>query len=237
MKAFVLCGGEGTRLRPYTYTVPKPMLPIAGKPIVQYVLENLMRAGIKDFTLTLGYLAEQFEEYFKNGKELGVKIEHAVEDEKLNTAGSVLPHKDKVKGTFVVVMGDHITNIDVKKMLSEHKNSGAVVSIALLRKKIPLQFGIAQVDGSGLVTTFREKPLIEYLYNVAIYVCEPEIFNYINEKEDFAQDVFPRILENGGKINSFIFDGVWFDIGQVSEYERLNEEFQTAQLLKDLGHK
>ncbi|MFH1394085.1 MAG: nucleotidyltransferase family protein [Candidatus Micrarchaeota archaeon] len=237
MKAFVLCGGEGTRLRPYTYTTPKPMLPIGGKPILQYVIENLRRGGLKDFVLTSGYLAGKIEEYFGDGAELGVKIEHAKETEKLNTAGSVLPHKSKVKGTFVVAMGDHITNIDVKKMLESHKKSGAVASIALLRKKIPLQFGIAQTDEAGFVTGFQEKPLIEYLYNVAIYVFEPEIFNYINEKDDFARDVFPRILKNGGKINSFIFDGVWFDIGQVSEYERLNEEFETSQLLKDLHHK
>jgi len=233
MKAFILCGGEGTRLRPYTYTTPKPMLPVGGKPILQYVVENLKRGGVKDITLTSGYLAEQISEYFGDGSKMGLKIENVIETEKLDTAGSVLPHKDKVKGTFVVAMGDHITNIDIKKMVDSHKKSGAIATIALLQKKIPVQFGIAEVEG-GCVKGFREKPLLEHLYNVAIYVFEPEIFNYIEEKEDFARQVFPRLLEKGEKINAFLFNDVWFDIGQISEYERLNEEFETARLFREL---
>ena len=233
MKAFILCGGEGTRLRPYTYTTPKPMLPVGGKPILQYVVENLKRAGIKDYVLTVGYLHEQISGYFSDGSKFGVKMEYAVEDEKLNTAGSVLPHKDKVNETFVVAMGDHVTNIDIKKMVAQHKKSGAIATIALLKHSIPIQFGIAE-GKDGLVTGFREKPLLEHLYNVAIYVLETGILDYIKPKEDFARDVFPRMLKKGEKINAFIFDDVWFDVGSVAEYKRLNEEFETSQLLKDL---
>lgn len=233
MKAFVLCGGEGKRLQPYTYTTPKPMLTVGDKPILQYVVENLKRAGIKDYVLTVGYLHEQIKDYFGDGSKFGVKIEYAVEKEKLDTAGSVLPHKDKVKGTFVVAMGDHITNIDLKDMVEQHRKSGAIATIALLKAKLPLQFGVAEVKG-GIVTAFKEKPLLEHLYNVAIYVFEPEIFDYIKPKEDFARHVFPRMLEKGERINAYIFDDVWFDIGQISEYERLNEEFDTFKLLKDL---
>lgn len=233
MKAFILCGGEGTRLRPYTYTTPKPMLPVGGKPILQYVFENLKRAGITDCILTVGYLHERFSEHFGDGSAFGMRIEYAVEEEKLDTAGSILPHKGKVDGTFVVAMGDHITNIDIADMLRHHKKSGAIATIALLRKRIPIQFGIAEV-GDGFITGFREKPLLEHLYNVAIYVFEPEIFKYIGPKEDFARHVFPRMLDAGEKISAYIFDDVWFDIGQISEYERLNEEFETSRLLRDL---
>ncbi len=233
MRAFILCGGEGTRLRPYTHTTPKPMLPIGGKPILQYVIENLKRAGLKDYVFTVGYLHEQISDYFGDGSKFGVKIEYAIEKEKLDTAGSVLPHKDKVKGTFVVVMGDHITNINIKDMVEKHKKSGAVATIALLKNEIPIQFGVAEVK-DGWVTGFKEKPLIKQLYNVAIYVFEPKIFDYIKPKEDFAKHVFPRMLEKGEKINAYIFDDIWFDIGHIKEYERLNEEFETSKLLKDL---
>jgi NDP-sugar pyrophosphorylase family protein len=233
MKAFVLCGGEGKRLQPYTYTTPKPMLTVGDKPILQYVVENLKRAGIKDYVFTVGYLHEQIRDYFGDGSRFGVKIEYAVEKEKLDTAGSVLPHKDKVKCKFVVAMGDHITNIDLKDMVEQHRKSGAIATIALLKAKLPLQFGVAEVK-DGLVTTFKEKPLLEHLYNVAIYVFEPKIFDYIKPKEDFAKHVFPRMLEKGERINAYVFDDVWFDIGQISEYERLNEEFDTFRLLKDL---
>ncbi|MBU0532123.1 nucleotidyltransferase family protein [Candidatus Micrarchaeota archaeon] len=236
MKAFILAGGEGTRLRPYTYATPKPMLPIGGKPILQYVIENIKRAGIKDYLLTVGYLHEQITNYFGNGSKFDVRIEYAIENEKMNTAGSVLPHADKVNSTFIVAMGDHITNIDIKKMIEHHKKTGAIATIALLQHQIPIQFGMAEVE-NGLVTGFKEKPILNHLYNVAIYVFEPEIFKYIKSKEDFAKDVFPRMLKKGEKISAFIFDDVWFDIGQVSEYERLNEEFETSKLLKDLGSK
>lgn len=233
MKAFILCGGEGTRLRPYTYSTPKPMLPIGGKPILGYVIGNLKKAGIKDHTLTIGYLHEQIEEYVGDGSKLGVKIECAVETKRLNTAGSVLPHKDKVDSTFVVAMGDHITNIDMKDMIKQHKKSGAIATIALLKHKIPIQYGVAEVD-KGAVTGFKEKPVIEQLYNVAIYVFEPEVFKYIKPKEDFAKDVFPRMLRQGEKINAYIFDDIWFDIGQKEDYDRLNQDAETSKLLKDL---
>jgi len=233
MKAFILCGGEGTRLRPYTYTTPKPMLPVGGKPILQYVFENLKRAGITDCICTVGYLHEKFSDHFGDGSGFGMHIEYAVEKEKLDTAGSVLPHKGKVDGTFVVAMGDHITNIDIADMVRHHREGGNIATIALLRKRIPIQFGIAEVE-DGLIKGFREKPLIEHLYNVAIYVFEPDIFRYIGPKEDFARHVFPRMLEAGEKMTAYIFEDVWFDIGQISEYERLNEEFETSRLLRDL---
>ena len=233
MKTFVLCGGEGTRLKPYTYSVPKPMLIVGGKPILWYVIQNLKKNGLKDLVLTVGYKHEQIEEYFKDGKEFGVKIEYAIENEALNTAGSILAYKDKVKETFVVVMGDHLTNIDLKKMIEFHKKEKAVATIALLKSKIPLEFGVAEIS-ERTVQAFREKPLLEHNYNVAIYVFEPKIFEYINEKEDFAKNVFPRMLERGERIAPYLFEDVWFDIGRISDYERLDELFKVVKLAMDL---
>jgi mannose-1-phosphate guanylyltransferase/phosphomannomutase len=233
MKAFILAGGEGTRLRPHTYKTPKPLLKLGGKPILTYVIENIKRAGITDYVVTVGYLHEQIVDYFGDGSDLGVNLEYAIEKERLNTAGSVLPHKDKVKGTFVVAMGDHVTNLDISDLIEHHKKSGAIATIALLKHKIPIEFGVVEVK-DGMVTGFKEKPVLEQLYNIAIYVFEPEIFDHIKPKEDFARDVFPRMLEKGEKINAYIFDDVWFDIGHLDEYERLNEEFEASKLLKDL---
>jgi mannose-1-phosphate guanylyltransferase len=233
MKAFILAGGEGTRLRPYTYKTPKPMMRIGNKPILQYVIENLARAGIEEFIITSGYKHEQIVDYFGDGSEFGVKIEHAIESEKLNTAGSILPHKSKIDDTFIVAMGDHITNIDIRSMLNKHEENKSPATIALLREQVPLQFGIAEVK-DGFVSSFREKPLLTHLYNVAIYAFEPSIFDFIQEKEDFAKDVFPRMMENNEKIGAFIFEDVWYDIGNVEEYERLVKEFESAKLTKDL---
>jgi len=231
MKAVILAGGEGTRLRPYTYETPKPMLPIGEekKPILYYVIENLKRAGIKDLIITAGYKHEKIIEYFGDGKKFGVNIEYSIEKEKLNTAGSVLPLRDKLKETFVVVMGDHITNIDIRKMVEQHKKSGCIATIALLKGKIPIEYGVAEVK-NGRIVEFQEKPAIEKLYNTAIYAFEPEIFNYIREKEDFAKNVFPRLLKMKKSINAYIFEGLWYDIGRVVDYERLNKELKMREI-------
>ncbi|MFH0738120.1 MAG: nucleotidyltransferase family protein [Candidatus Micrarchaeota archaeon] len=233
MKTFILAGGEGTRLRPYTYTTPKPMLPLGGKPILQYVIGNLRKSGLKDLTITCGYKHEQISGYFGDGSKSGVKIEYSVEKERMNTAGSILPLKNKAKETFVVVMGDHLTNLDLSDMIKSHKKSGAIATIALYKSKVPLEYGVAKMEGASIVG-FSEKPVQEHLFNTAIYVFEPAIFDYIKEKEDFAKDVFPRMLASKKKINGYIFEGVWFDIGRVSDYERFMEMFGMVELLKRL---
>jgi NDP-sugar pyrophosphorylase family protein len=234
MKTFVLAGGEGTRLKPYTYSTPKPMLMLGGKPILEYVLQNLKKAGIKDAIITAGYHHEQIMDYFGDGKKLGMKLEYAIEKERMNTAGSILPHKDKVDGTFAVVMGDHLTNLDLSDMLKQHKESGAMATIALFKDSMPLEYGVADVE-DGLIKGFKEKPMLEHLYNTAIYIFEPEVFDYIKEKEDFAKNVIPRLLSEKKKVGAYVFDDVWFDIGRISDYERFVELFRVVKLLKDLG--
>ena len=233
MKALILAGGEGTRLRPYTYSTPKPMLMVGGRPILQYVIENLKRAGLNDIVITCGYKHEQIRDYFGDGSKCGVKIEYCVEKVKLNTAGSILPCRGKVKETFVVVMGDHLTNIDLAKMVENHRKNGAIATMALYNSSMPLEYGVVRIEGSD-VAGFTEKPVLAHLYNTAIYVFEPEIFDYIKEKEDFARDVFPRLLKAKKKINAYVFEDVWFDIGRVSDYERLDEMFKVVKLVCDL---
>ncbi len=232
MKTFVLCGGEGTRLKPYTYSMPKSMLMVGGKPILWYVISNLKKNGFSDLIFTVGYKKEQIMDYFGDGKKFGVKIEYAIEEEPKNTAGSILPYKGRVKETFVVVMGDQLTNIDIRALLSHHKKSKAVATVALQRNKIPLEYGVARVQG-GVITEFVEKPVIENFINTAIYIFEPGIFDYIKEKEDFGKNVLPRLLKEGKIITAYVFDEVWFDIGRVSDYERLNELFNVVNLLNN----
>ncbi|MFH0884559.1 MAG: nucleotidyltransferase family protein [Candidatus Micrarchaeota archaeon] len=236
MRVFVLAGGEGTRLRPYTYSVPKPMLMLGGKPILGYVLDNLKRAGMKDIMITVGYRHEAITSYFGDGSGFGLKIDYSIEKEKLNTAGSIAHFKGRVKETFAVVMGDHLTDIDMADMLKHHKKSGAIATIALYHAKTPLEYGVAKVE-SGKVVGFAEKPLLEHNYNTAIYLFEPEIFEYIKGKEDFAKDVFPRLLEAKKPINAYIFDGIWFDIGRVSDYERFVELFSLMRFMKTMEGK
>ncbi len=230
-KAFVLCGGKGTRLRPYTYSIPKPMLPLGRKPILEFVIDNLKANEITDIYLTVGYLKEQIQDYFGNGKKLGVRLHYSLEAEAMNTAGSILPLRKEAGETFVVVMGDHLTTINLKELIAFHKKRGAIATIGLKRQGVPLEYGIAHVDEHGLVKSFQEKPIVENLVNTAIYVFEPEIFKYIKPKDDFAKDVFPRMLAKKEKIASYIFQEYWMDIGRTQDYEQMNQLISTTDLV------
>lgn len=232
VKAVILCGGLGTRLRPYTYEVPKPMMRIGEKPILQYVIDHLKECGIADVILTSGYLHEKIQEYFKDGKKFGVKIQHSIEKEALNTAGSVLTVSGDLKEPFLVVMGDAITDVDLKGMMDSHKKSKAIATVALLKHKTKIHYGVAKIE-NGCVSEFQEKPELEHYINIGIYIFQPEIFKYIKEKEDFAKDVFPRLLKSGQKINAYkIEEGVWIDIGRKEEYEKLKDGEEIKKMLK-----
>jgi NDP-sugar pyrophosphorylase family protein len=222
MKTFVLCGGLGTRLRPLTYKTPKPMLLVGGKPILFYVVDNLKKNGFTNIVLTVGYLNDQIKAYFGDGSKFGVKIEYLVEEEMQNTAGSILPYKGKINETFAVVMGDHLTNVNIKKMLEFHRKSKALVSMALQKQELKIDYGVVEISGD-YVTAFREKPVIENFINTGMYIFEPKIFDYIKEKEDFAKNVFPRVMEKGERIAAYHLPDEWFDIGRLSDYETAGE--------------
>lgn len=234
MKAFVLCGGQGTRLRPYTYTIPKPMLPLGRRPILEYVVRNLKSNGVSDIVLTVGYLKEQIKSHFGSGSSLGVRISYSEEKEQLNTAGSILPLKNGVKDAFIVQMGDHFSRLDLRQMLAFHKKQGGIATVAFKRQGIPLEYGIADIDAGGHVTAFKEKPIVQNLVNAGIYIFEPAIFDYIRPKEDFARQVFPRLMASGKKINAYVFDDYWLDIGRTSDYEKLNEIISIIETVTEM---
>lgn len=221
-KVVILCGGKGTRLRPYTYTIPKPMLPLGRKPILEYVINHLKSHGFTDLLLTVGYLKERIMEYFGDGSRFGVKLTYYTEEESANTAGSIIPTKNEISETFMVVMGDHLSRVNLSDVWDYHKEKGGIATIALKRMGMPLEYGIAELNEKGRIMGFREKPIIENLVNAGVYIFEPRIFDYIKEKDDFAQNVFPRLLENNESIYGFVFDEYWVDIGRVQDYENIN---------------
>lgn len=232
MKAVVLCGGKGTRLRPYTYSIPKPMLPLGRKPILEFVLNNLSAHGFKDIIFTVGYLKESIMSYFGDGSKFGVNIQYFIEDDKeRNTAGSILPCKECLDSTFLVIMGDHLTSIDLRKLADFHKKKGATATIALKKTGIPLEYGIAHTDTGGRIEKFEEKPIVQNLINAGLYCFEPEVFKYIKDGYDFALDVFPKLLDDKKKVFGYIFDEYWVDIGRVPDYEQLNQIISIVDLV------
>jgi len=234
MKAIICCGGMGTRLRPLTYTTPKPMLPLGDKPILEYVIRHLKRHGFTDLYLTVGYLKEQIMDYFQNGSKWGVKIQYAIEEGEAGTAGSLIPLKKWATEPFIVQMGDHLSRLDLKKMYTYHKKQGGIASVSLKRTGVPLEYGIAKIDASNRIIAFEEKPIVRNYVNAGVYVFNPDIFQYIKAKDDFAKNVFPRLLSEKQQINGYIFDDYWLDIGRPADYEKINELITVMEMVGEM---
>lgn len=229
MKAILVCGGLGTRLRPHTLKTPKPMLMLGSRPIVAHLIEHLKNNGVTEVYLTIGYLKEQFKSYFGDGSKFGIKIFYAEEDENLNTAGSTLSIKGKFDSTFIVMMGDHFTEIDLRKMVKFHKERGGIATLGLKSIETQIEYGVVEQNNSNHITNFREKPKIKNYINTGIYVFEPKVFDYIHDREDFAKNVFPRLLEANKQINGYEFEERWLDIGQAEDYEKAHKLFSEKE--------
>jgi mannose-1-phosphate guanylyltransferase / phosphomannomutase len=227
MKAVVMAGGEGTRLRPMTATLPKPLLPVVNKPIMEHVLDLLKRHGLTDTVVTVQFLASILRNYFGDGDELGMRLTYSSEDSPLGTAGSVKNAEAELRdGTFLVISGDALTDIDLTELIAFHRKRGAMVTVCLTRVPDPLEFGITITDDEGRVQRFLEKPSWGQVFsdtvNTGIYVMEPEVFDYVppGESVDWAGDVFPKMLADGLPVMGYVADGYWEDVGTLESYLR-----------------
>ncbi len=224
MKAVIMAGGEGTRLRPLTTRQPKPMLPLVNRPMMEHVVLLLREHGFTEIVVTVAFLASSIRNYFGDGSEFGVTMTYATEDLPLGTAGSVMNAMEELDETFLVISGDVLTDIDLSAVIETHRNRSATATIALKEVENPLEFGIVITNEDGFVTHFLEKPSWGQVFsdtvNTGIYVLEPEIFNYIpvGQQSDFSGDVFPRLLTDGKAIAGHISAGYWEDVGTLPAY-------------------
>ncbi|MGE5288260.1 MAG: sugar phosphate nucleotidyltransferase [Micromonosporaceae bacterium] len=225
MKAVVMAGGEGTRLRPMTANQPKPLLPVANKPIMEHVLRLLKKHGFHDTVVTVQFLASLVRNYFGDGEDFGMSLQYATEETPLGTAGSVKNAEDALRDeAFVVISGDALTDIDLSDMIKSHKKHGALVTIGLKRVPNPLEFGIIIVDDEGWIQRFLEKPTWGQVFsdtvNTGIYIMEPEVLAEVplGESVDWSSDVFPRLLERGAPLHGYISSGYWEDVGTNESY-------------------
>lgn len=226
MKAMVLAAGKGTRLFPLTGVIPKPMAPVAGKPIIQRIFELLAEAGVEEVHVNVHHLAEAILRYYGEEPRVdGMAVRFAREDELMGTAGGVKRLADRFDETFVVVMGDALTDIDVREVVSFHKERGALATLALMRVSDTSQYGVVELDSEKSIVGFQEKPCpreaVSDLANTGIYVLEPEVLDrYIPQSAffDFAEDVFPLLLEAGERFVGYEGDFYWSDIGNLEAY-------------------
>jgi mannose-1-phosphate guanylyltransferase/phosphomannomutase len=228
VKAVVMAGGEGTRLRPLTSNQPKPMVSIVGKPCMEHILELLRSHGMSEVIVTVAFLPQAIRSYFGDGESLGMELQYSVEESPLGTAGSVRLAADKLDDTFLVISGDALCDIDLTKLVEFHKERGAAVTIGLKSVDNPLEFGIVVTDEEGKIERFLEKPSWGQVFsdtiNTGIYVLEPEVLRHVprDRPYDFSKELFPLLLEMGRPLYGYVCEGYWQDIGNLDQYRQAN---------------
>ena len=225
MKAIIMAGGEGTRLKPVSGDTPKPLVPLCGRPVMEHIVLLLKKHGITDVCCALKYRPEEIQSYFGSGEKWGVSMQYRIETEALGTAGGVKNCADFYGSEdFLVISGDAICDFDLTHFIAEHEKRQSAVSLALYPHPEPLRYGLALCGKDGCVRSFVEKPdwsrVVTNLVNTGIYILSPEAMNEVPEDEvfDFAKDLFPRLLEEGKKLFGYVADGYWCDIGTPKSY-------------------
>jgi mannose-1-phosphate guanylyltransferase/phosphomannomutase len=237
VKAVVMAGGEGTRLRPMTASMPKPLLPIVNKPIMEHVLRLLHRHGFSETVVTVQFLASLVRNYFGDGEDFGMQLHYATEETPLGTAGSVKNAEHLLRDdTFLVISGDALTDFDLTELVKFHHDKGALLTVCLTRVPDPLEFGITIVDDDFRVQRFLEKPTWGQVFsdtvNTGIYVMEPEVFDYVAEGEsvDWSGDVFPKLLDVGRPVYGYVAEGYWEDVGTHESYVRAQADVLSGRV-------
>ena len=220
-----MAGGEGKRLRPITCTMPKPMVPLLNKPVIDYCIELLKRHGIEDITATLYYLPKVIKDHCGSGEKYGVSLSYSTETTPMGTAGSVREALgDSIERT-IVISGDAMTDLDITAAERAHKLSGAKVTIVLKQVELPTEYGVALMNKDGRIYRFLEKPMMSEVFsdlaNTGIYILEPEVIESIpkGEKFDFSKDLFPLLLKEKVPVYGYVTDKYWCDIGDIAQYK------------------
>jgi mannose-1-phosphate guanylyltransferase/phosphomannomutase len=228
MKAVVMAGGEGTRLRPLTSNQPKPMVPVVGKPCMEHILELLREHGLDEVIVTVAFLPQAIRTYFGQGETLGMEISYSVEESPLGTAGSVRLAARQLDDTILVISGDALCDVDLTELITFHQERGAAVTIGLKSVDNPLEFGIVVTDEEGRIERFLEKPSWSQVFsdtiNTGIYVLEPEVLRHVptDRPYDFSKELFPYLLEMGRPLYGYVLDGYWQDIGNLDQFRQAN---------------
>lgn len=236
MKAVIMAGGKGTRLRPLTCNKPKPMVPIVNRPMMEHIMFLLKKHGYDEVWITLFYLPELIHNYFGDGSEFGMKIHYSLEESPLGTAGSVKKVINDLTDTFLVISGDALTDINLEEAVKFHKEKKAKATIVLTKVSNPLEYGVVIADQKGEVKRFLEKPgwgeVFSDTVNTGIYVLEPEIFGLFEagKEFDFSKDLFPLLLDKGELIGGYVADGYWSDIGNLEQYRQAHYDVLTGKV-------
>jgi mannose-1-phosphate guanylyltransferase/phosphomannomutase len=243
MKAVIMAGGKGTRLRPLTCYKPKPMAPIANRPMMEHIINLLKKHNFMEVMATLFYLPQVIENYFEDGQKFGIKMQYFIEETPLGTAGSVRNGADFLNETFLVISGDALTDIDLTAAVDFHRSKGAIATLVLTKVNNPLEYGVVIIDENSKVKRFLEKPgwgeVFSDTVNTGIYILEPRIFDYFEKGQvfDFSKDLFPLLQERNEPLYGYIASGYWSDIGNLEQYRQAHYDVLTDKVKVEKGGK
>lgn len=229
MKAVILAGGKGTRLKPYTKILPKPLMPIGDMPIVEILMRQMRRAGIRNVILTVGYLADYMRLFFQDGQRLNLNISYSIEKRPLGTAGP-LTLIEGLDNTFLVTNGDVLTTLQLADLIAYHHQQEAAATIAMHHRQVKIDLGVIQLNSDQHVDGYLEKPCYDFMVSMGIYVFEPRVLQYIphNQYYDFP-DLVKKLIASGEKVAGYPFHGYWQDLGRPDDYEQAIQDFQSMR--------
>lgn len=229
IEAVIMAGGYGTRLMPLTKEMPKPMLPIGDRPLMQVMIEQLRQAGIRRVNVMTHYQQDKIADYFGDGKAFGVELSYVAEDRPLGTAGGLGLMKVSSE-PILVVNGDILTRVDFRAMLAYHREQKADITVAVRQYDVQLPYGVLECEGNQ-VRKVREKPLLNFFVNAGMYLIEPSIHRYIPNEQSFDMtDLIQRLLDDGRLVVSFPILEYWLDIGQHQDYEQAQKDIRDGEL-------
>lgn len=237
MKAIILVGGEGLRLRPLTCNVPKPMVPVVNKPFLQHMIDHLKRHAIKDIILAICYLPDNIKRYLGDGTDFGITLTYAIEDSPLGTAGAVKNAERFLNETFVVLNGDIFSDLDLTDMMEYHRQNEAKATIALTPVDDPTSYGVVEIDAPGKVQCFIEKPgrdtVTSNLINAGTYILEPVLLDLIPRgiPSMLERGLFPDLVERGMPFFGYKSNDYWIDIGNPDDYMKLHRDILTGKAI------
>jgi NDP-sugar pyrophosphorylase family protein len=229
MQAVILAGGKGTRLLPYTAVLPKPLMPVGDMPILEIVIRQLCHCGIRRITISVGYLASLIQAYFGDGEKWDVEIDYSQEETPLGTAGP-LRLVEGLKSTFLVMNGDLLTTVDYAEMARFHREQAAIATIGLFRKRLKIDLGVIETTAETRIARYLEKPTLDYLVSMGIYIMEPAVLDYIPQNRPFdLPDLITTLIQEQVPLSGYFFSGQWLDIGRYEDYAQAAEIFESQR--------
>lgn len=223
MKAVIQCGGQGTRLRPYTMVLPKPLMPVQSQPVLELLLKWLRRNDLREIYITTGYLGHLIKSFCGDGRRWDLSIRYTDEQAPLGTVGPLSLLRDELDNTFLVINGDVITDLSLSAIASYHRSTRGALTVATMRRETRMEFGVIEQQG-GRITGFKEKPIVSKLVSMGVYCMEPAVLQYIPSGVPFGfDDLILCLLRRGVPAHSYIHEGIWLDIGRIDDFQSAQE--------------